>query len=484
MATLAADGVPPQPPHPTMPPYASRETDLHSNELSFQVERPRKPKIWEITNPSTQSHAEPTHHPTTTMETTKTPASHATALPPLSSLPTASVSNHWQDNRLKIANVLDRTDVNTQHQTKRGLRKPPDNQRQPLTTLPQDSLTNPNDIGQHDDSQCPISGDKPVQRNNILQQITTTPNLAHAANMTPSYTKIPEKVTLHLPQHQSTHYNNIITNQTATETITITTTAFHQNAHSRTTNDSTRPTHHSLPIPTTTASAALASTTSTLAETPIQQENSQVQPDRASQQKSQTTTASPQHAPVTPNGSTDMTTGLFPIHDLLNDTIPHTQLTNHDNWAQQNPSQSITLHDLDNSNQPPPSHPILQMQQHFNVVFWALQQQIQEQHLMLERKIQSFLEFFEQQHNNLSQTAPTTARNTTIDTRYSCPAIFKYFFDVYCSPTLPDTHWYHRCNRRSNSQNIPSTTCTFYSTIGRQPPNKEHSSELLTMTTV
>jgi len=242
MATLAADGVPPQPPHPTMPPYASRETDLHSNELSFQVERPRKPKIWEITNPSTQSHAEPTHHPTTTMETTKTPASHATALPPLSSLPTASVSTHWQDNRLKIANILDRTDVNTQHQTKRGLRKPPDNQRQPLTTLPQDSLTNPNDIGQHDDSQCPISGDKPVQRNNILQQITTTPNLAHAANTTPSYTKIPEKVTLHLPQHQSTHYNNIVINQTATETIAITTTAFHQNAHSRTTNDSARPT--------------------------------------------------------------------------------------------------------------------------------------------------------------------------------------------------------------------------------------------------
>jgi len=38
MVTLEADGAPPQPLHPTMPPYTSRETYLHSSEPKFQVE--------------------------------------------------------------------------------------------------------------------------------------------------------------------------------------------------------------------------------------------------------------------------------------------------------------------------------------------------------------------------------------------------------------------------------------------------------------
>jgi len=43
------------------------------------------------------------------------------------------------------------------------------------------------------------------------------------------------------------------------------------------------------------------------------------------------------------------------------------------------------------------------MPQHFDDVFWAMQQQIQEQHLILEAKIQNFLAFLEQQNNNPSQ---------------------------------------------------------------------------------
>ena len=175
---------------------------------------------------------------------------------------------------------------------------------------------------------------------------------------------------------------------------------------------------------------------------PIQHENSQVQTDLASQRKSQTITDSPQHALVTPNSSADMTTRLL-HHNISNGTIQHTQPRNHDNWAQHNPSQSFTMYDIDNSNQPQPPHPLLTMQQHFEEVFWALQQQIQEQHLMLEQKIQSFLAFFEQQHDNLSQTvsSPPT-QNPMINAIYSHPAIFKYFFAVYCSPTLPETPWH------------------------------------------
>jgi len=121
--------------------------------------------------------------------------------------------------------------------------------------------------------------------------------------------------------------------------------------------------------------------------------------------------------------------------------------------------------------------PLPLMPQQFDKEFWALQQQIQEQHLILDAKIQSFLAFFEQQqHNNLSQTVSSPCeRNPTIDARFSHPAIFRYFFDIYCSPTLPETHWYHHRTRRSNSQNNHRAMCNFFSTNGRQPPHDDNS---------
>jgi len=70
--------------------------------------------------------------------------------------------------------------------------------------------------------------------------------------------------------------------------------------------------------------------------------------------------------------------------------------------------------------------------QHFDDVFWDMQQQIQEQHLILEAKIQNFLAFLEQQNDNPSQTVSSPHKqNPTIDAIYSRAAIFKYFLDLY-----------------------------------------------------
>jgi len=70
-----------------------------------------------------------------------------------------------------------------------------------------------------------------------------------------------------------------------------------------------------------------------------------------------------------------------------------------------------------------------------------------------------------------------------LDARYSHPAVLKYFCEVYCSPTLPDTHWHHHRTRRSKSQHILLTTSICYSTNGRPdddnptvpPPNMTRS---------
>jgi len=122
--------------------------------------------------------------------------------------------------------------------------------------------------------------------------------------------------------------------------------------------------------------------------------------------------------------------------------------------------------------------------QQFDEAFQTMQQQIQEQHVILKAKIQSFLAFLEQKHDNTLQTVfPPPARNSMIEASYSRTAVFRYFCEVYCSPTLPDTQWHHRCTRRSNSQHILPTTCIFYSTNGRPdddnptvpPPNMTRS---------
>jgi len=214
--------VSPRPLHPTMPPYTLRETYRPPSELNLQVERPSKPKIREINPLGTKTHAEPTHRPTTTMEIKKMPASHNTALPSLFSSPTTSVSTSWQDSRLKIVKLMNRTDASTQHDTQCRMRTPAN--QQPLTMLPHATSTNPSNTRHHnEDLQCHIYGGRPLQLNNMLQEDTTTPNLAYADTMTPYYTKIPEKVTLQLPQHQSNQYKNNITNQTAMGNNTSTT---------------------------------------------------------------------------------------------------------------------------------------------------------------------------------------------------------------------------------------------------------------------
>jgi len=148
----------------------------------------------------------------------------------------------------------------------------------------------------------------------MLQEDTTTPNLTHADTMTPYYTKIPEKVTLQLPQHQSNQYKNNVINQTATGNITSTTTAYHHHIHSCTQNDVTLPTHPPTNVPSTTASTIsypykIASTTFPPTENPVQQQNSLLQPNISPQCMLQMTTALPNHASATPNGNTNMTTG-------------------------------------------------------------------------------------------------------------------------------------------------------------------------------
>jgi len=311
MATLEADGAPPQPPHPTMPPYASTETYRHPSELNLQDERPRKPKIWEITTPGTKSHTEPTHRPTATMEIKKTPTSHDTALPSILSPPTASVYIHWQDNRREIANAKDRTDASTQHNAQCGMQTPTAKQRQSLTMLPLASSTTPSHTGNHDNSQCHISSDKPMTCNNTLQKVTTTPNHAHADTTTPKYPKIPEKV----PQHQSNHYKNTRITQIATGTIANTTTAYHQHPYYSTPNDAARPTR--LPQPYENASitnisaaqypSIIASVTVPYYESLRRQQHRLSQLDNPPQRPLQMPTAFLKQNPDTPHSCTDRT---------------------------------------------------------------------------------------------------------------------------------------------------------------------------------
>jgi len=68
------------------------------------------------------------------MEINNTLASHDTALPTLSSPPTASVSTHWQHIHIKIANVIENTDASPQHNMQCGMQTPTNNQ-QLLTML-------------------------------------------------------------------------------------------------------------------------------------------------------------------------------------------------------------------------------------------------------------------------------------------------------------------------------------------------------------
>ncbi len=96
-----------------------------------------------------------------------------------------------------------------------------------------------------------------------------------------------------------------------------------------------------------------------------------------------------------------MTNGLLHPYNMPSRSDKHPLLSNHCTWIHQNPSHSFTLTDNEISKTPLPQqqHRMLtlpMMPQHFNKVFWAMQQQIQEQHLILKAKIQQFLASLEQ----------------------------------------------------------------------------------------
>jgi len=130
---------------------------------------------------------------------------------------------------------------------------------------------------------------------------------------------------------------------------------------------------------------------------------------------------SKKHAPATLNDRTDMKNNSLP-HDTTNGSVQNKPLGHHDTWVHQNSSHYFTLTDNETSNQllPLEQHhmvPLPMMPQQFDEVFQALQQQIQEQHLILEAKIQSFLAIFEQQHDNPSQTVSPSWHETPRLTR-------------------------------------------------------------------
>jgi len=253
MVTLEADGVPPQPLHPTMPPYALRETYLHSSELNFQVEQPSIPMIWDITHLSTKSLVEPMYYLTTTMAISTTTASHDTTLHTLSSPPTASVSTLWQHDHIEIAHGMDRPDASKQHDMQCGTRTQSNN-IQPPAMLPNDKSKKQSPTGHHNDLPYQVLGGRPMQPNNTLQAVTPMPNLKHADTMTPFYTKTSEKVTLQLPHHQSNHYCNTANTQTDIGTLASTTIIYHPHTHHCTQKDMTQLTHHPTHVPLTTAS--------------------------------------------------------------------------------------------------------------------------------------------------------------------------------------------------------------------------------------
>jgi len=172
------------------------------------------------------------------MEIKKPSACHTAALNSLFSPQTVSATTHWQD-RTDIAKVMEGTVARTQQDAQCSMRTPTDN-RKLLAMLPHASSTNSTHTRQHNDAQCHITGGRLIQINNTPEKVTTTPTLAHVDTTTPYYTKIPEKVTLQLPQHQSSHYKNTVINQTAMGTIaSTTTTAYHHHIHSCTQNDET-----------------------------------------------------------------------------------------------------------------------------------------------------------------------------------------------------------------------------------------------------
>jgi len=80
MATLADDGVPPQPPHPTMPPYIMTETFTPPDALKFRTERRRIAIEQTEQSCGRETYVQPSLVMPTTMEINMKMAGHHTAL--------------------------------------------------------------------------------------------------------------------------------------------------------------------------------------------------------------------------------------------------------------------------------------------------------------------------------------------------------------------------------------------------------------------
>jgi len=448
-----------------MPLYTSRKTSLHPSELNSQVEQPSKPQVWAITPCGTKSHAAPMLCLSTTMAIRTMMAQHDTTLPTPFLPPTASGSTPWQHNHIKISTEMVWTGASQQHEMQYG-KQTPNDELQPPVPMPHDTLKHPRHTEHHSHSQCQVLGGKLKHPTNITQTGTPTPNLTHVDTMTPFYTKTSEKDTLLLSHKKSNHYHNTDITHAATATINSTTIAYHDHTHPCTPIATTWPIHPPTDITTTTASLVSCTpihTSDTLIHiaNQLRQQNISLQSDSPMHWQLPMATYLKTHALATHNDCTDM----------RHNSLPHnTPLSHNDNWVHQNQSH-YTLTGNDTSNQPLPSEnnhrlPVPMMLQQFDETFQTMQQQIQEQHFILKAKIQSFLAFLKQNHDNTLQTVlPPPARNSMIDASYLHPAIFKYFCEVYCSPMLPDNHWQHHCTQQLNSQHL--TTCIFYSTNSR-----------------
>jgi len=156
-----------------------------------------------------------------------------------------------------------------------------------------------------------------------------------------------------------------------------------------------------------------------------------------------------EHDLVIPPGCTAMTTALLCSPNLNNRMDQPPELHSISTDFHNNSSHSFTPMDNELGIQP-----LLQQQHHtatqrqplqqFDEEFCIMQQQIHARHLTLKAKIQEFMAFFRQRHDNPSSTAlPPPARKLTIGVMYSRSMMFKYFFDTYGNHTQPNTHWHY-----------------------------------------
>ncbi len=117
MASLEADGAPPQPPHPTMPPYSLKATHLQSSKPKAQEERPRIPQEWQSQSLGTKYLVETLVGVPTTMAIPTTTAGTDTMFltahqQPLTSFTAHSHRTHFHSNSMESKNTVIQADPN------------------------------------------------------------------------------------------------------------------------------------------------------------------------------------------------------------------------------------------------------------------------------------------------------------------------------------------------------------------------------------